>query len=111
MLLKKKFLTEQEIREAMSKDQELSEVMRALKTGEWPKELRKFQHVAADLCLKAGIISILGCAVVPESLRRKALDVAHEDHPSVAKLKSMLRERVWWPRMSGDAENPVRPVR
>lgn len=44
-----------------------------------------------------------GCAVIPTKLRNKTLEVAHDGHPSAAKLKTILRERVWWPGMPSDA--------
>lgn len=48
-----------------------------------------------------------GCAVIPTDLREKTLAVAHTGHPLSAKLKSILRKRVWWPGMSADAERWV----
>lgn len=76
----------------------------ALKSGVWPEHLRQFEALASEISTRDGILVKTGCAIVPENLRHKALSVAHEGHPSVAKFKSILRERVWWHGMSKDAE-------
>lgn len=87
---------------------QLQQVIEAMSSGKWPKHLGRFQAVSEDLSMKGGILTKLGCAVIPEKLRQKTLEVAHSGHPLAAKLKSILRERVWWPGMSTDAENWVK---
>lgn len=75
----------------------------ALNSGEWPKNLGRFQAVSDNLLMKDGMLTKLGCVVIPDQLRHKTLDVAHSGHPSTAKFKSILRERVWWPGIAKDA--------
>lgn len=99
------FLTEDAIKIATAQDPTLTKVMRALETGDWPKQLRRFQAVGDDLHVKNGLLIKTGCVVMPESLRNQTLEVAHEGHPSSAKLKSILRARVWWPGMAKEAED------
>lgn len=101
-------LTEMEIRKATMDDPVLQEVAQAITCDIWPKSLRAFKSLVNDLSLNDGVIIKNGCAVVPESLRHKALQVAHRGHPMTSKLKSILRQRVWWPGMSKDAENWVK---
>lgn len=103
-----KFLTEDEIRAATEQDELLMKVSNALRIGEWPKQLSRFYSVRDELCVKNGVILKGGRAVIPKSLHEKALSVAHKGHPLAAKLKSILRERVWWPGMAGDAEKWVK---
>lgn len=76
----------------------------ALETDIWPKHLKQFQALRNELSMHEGMLTKTGCAVIPECLRRKTLEVAHEGHPSNAKFKSILRERVWWPGIATDAE-------
>lgn len=102
------FLTVKELQEETALDTTLQSVIDALETRSWSEELRTFENVAADLSLKDGILVKNGCAVVPTKLRSKTLNLAHNGHPMTAKLKSILRERVWWPRMSSDAEEWVK---
>lgn len=102
------FLTEAEIRGATEQDEMLKKVSNALEFGEWPKQLNRCFSVKDELCVKDGIDLKGGRAVIPKSLQGKALSVAHEGHPLSTKLKTILRERVWWPGMSGDAEKWVK---
>ena len=76
----------------------------ALETDVWPKHLKQFQSLNEDLSIHGRMLIKGGCAIIPECLRQKTLEVAHEGHPSNAKFKSILRERVWWPGMAKDAE-------
>lgn len=102
------FLTAKELQEETASDTTLQSVIDALETQAWPKELKRFESVAGDLSVDDGILVKNGCAVVPSKLRKKALTVAHDGHPMTAKLKSILRERVWWPGLATDAEEWVR---
>ncbi|XP_062535403.1 uncharacterized protein K02A2.6-like [Armigeres subalbatus] len=102
-----RFMTEDQIREATNTDQQLQEVNDSLASGSWPSHLRKFKVLKNDLNMRNGILTKTGCAIIPESLRHKTLAIAHQGHPSIAKLKSILRERVWWPDMTKDAETWV----
>lgn len=102
------FLTEEEIREATASDETLAGVRSALGSEKWPKKLRRYQQVASDLHYSDGLIVKNGCIVIPSALQKKTLEIAHKGHPLTAKFKSILRERVWWPGMPGDAENWVK---
>ncbi|XP_062558173.1 uncharacterized protein K02A2.6-like [Armigeres subalbatus] len=102
------FLTESEIREYMVKDDNLIQVVRAMETQTWPKKLMRFKSIANDLVFVDGILVKNGCIVIPQGLRQKTLEIAHAGHPLEAKLKSILRRRVWWPGMAADAENWVK---
>lgn len=68
----------------------------------------KFKAIASDLRYTDGILVKNGCAVIPQTLREKALEIAHAGHPLEAKFKSILRKRVWWPGMANDAEKWVK---
>lgn len=79
-----------------------------METQKWPRDLLKYKSVATELRFNDGILSKNGCAVIPQALREKTLEIAHVGHPLEAKLKSILRRRVWWPGMPGDAEKWVK---
>lgn len=102
------FLTVKELQKETALDETLQNVIDALETNIWPEDLRRFQSVATDLSLDDGILIKNGCAVVPSKLRTKTLNLAHDGHPMTAKLKSILRERVWWPGLATDAEEWVK---
>ncbi|XP_055614457.1 uncharacterized protein LOC129760812 [Uranotaenia lowii] len=99
------FLTESEIRTATKENDILQKVIDALETNIWAKDLIQFQRVAAELSVEDNMLVRNGCVVIPKQLQQKALDVAHSDHPMIAKMKSILRERVWWPSMNQDVQN------
>ncbi|XP_053686512.1 uncharacterized protein K02A2.6-like [Sabethes cyaneus] len=101
------FLTTAEITEATAKDEVLRSVIQSLQTGEWSSDLRVYQKLEDNSTTRDGIVIKTGCIVIPEQLRKKALEVAHEGHPSEAKMKSILRQRVWWPGMATDTEKWV----
>ena len=43
--------------------------------------------------------------VTPQSLRSEIVQLAHEGHQSIVKMKNRLRSKVWWPKMDDDAES------
>lgn len=102
------FLTMKELQEETALDTTLQDVIDALETDVWPDELKRFKNVACDLSVDDGILVKNGCAVVPSKLQKKTLSLAHDGHPMAAKLKSILRERVWWPGLAADAEDWVK---
>ncbi|XP_058827865.1 uncharacterized protein K02A2.6-like [Topomyia yanbarensis] len=102
------FLTEAKIRDATNRDTTLQRVKESLESSDWPKYLQRYKVVSSDLYSKEGLLVKNGCIVVPVELRLKALEVAHAGHPQTAKFKSILRERVWWPGITGDAEKWVK---
>lgn len=100
-------LTEEEIATATVNDEALQLVMQALETGQWSSVEASYKNVKEDLSIRDGVIVKTGCAVIPAALQDKALSVAHEGHPSVAKMKSIIRQRVWWPGMASKVQKWV----
>ena len=41
---------------------------------------------------------------MPQSLRKKVVNLAHEGHQGVVKSKERLRTKVWWSDMDREAE-------
>ncbi|XP_065079207.1 uncharacterized protein K02A2.6-like [Ochlerotatus camptorhynchus] len=105
------FLTEHDIRIATAADDKLQKVLNALDTGKWSTDLRRYKAVENDLSIHDGILIKTGCAVIPKSLRTKALQVAHEGHPAAPKMKNIIRQRVWWPEISKDVQKWVEGCR
>ncbi len=50
------------------------------------------------LCEKTGLL------IIPQSLRSKVLEAAHEGHQGIVKTKPRLRTKIWWLKVDLDAE-------
>ena len=46
--------------------------------------------------------------VIPQSLRKHVIDIAHEGHQGITKTKSLLREKVWFPSIDRMTEKIIR---
>jgi hypothetical protein len=74
-------LTKEGIREATGLDPVLSDVLKALESGEWSEQTGSFERIAEELRDVGGILMRLGAVVVPAALRNEALKAAHQGHP------------------------------
>ncbi|XP_058012440.1 uncharacterized protein K02A2.6-like, partial [Ahaetulla prasina] len=45
--------------------------------------------------------------VIPEKLRKNVLELLHEGHPGIVRLKSLARSYVWWPLMDQEISDRV----
>ncbi|XP_055585263.1 uncharacterized protein K02A2.6-like [Uranotaenia lowii] len=97
----------EEIRNETKKDGALMAVVDALKTGNWPTNLIRYEAFKRELGIMEGILIRDERIVLPQSLRSKALDIAHRGHPGVVAMRKILREKVWWPCMDKDVTNRV----
>lgn len=105
------YLSPIEVALATETDEELQAIMEALITGEWSDELKDFRSLKEELTVRNGVVVRTGLAVIPRTLRNKALAIAHKGHPGSTKMKSILRARVWWPRMGKHTEEWVKLCR
>ena len=95
------------IRIESRQDRELCKVKHALRSDRWTEEIRSYERVKDDLREVDGLITRTGAIVIPSKLRSKVLEIAHEGHPGQSAMKSIMRKRVWWPRMPTDTEEWV----
>jgi len=49
--------------------------------------------------IKASIILHGSCIIEPENLQERAILIAHEGHQGLVKMKQLLREKVWFPKI------------
>lgn len=90
-----------EIIEATKKDLDLLELIKWLPYPHkrWPKTLARYRLVANDLSTDGQIILKNQKIVIPRSLQKKILQLAHEPHLGIDAMKRRLREKVWWVRI------------
>ena len=107
------------ISEATRKDTSLQEVMRLISTGQWdnlkpvegvdPNTLRIFANIRSELTSVDGNLVLGGSRiVVPDALQKRVVELAHEGHQGLVKTRSLLRSKVWFPRMDSLVDSVVK---
>ena len=93
-------MTLQEIKLETEKDSSLQALIKAIETDLWTDpEVQENKKVKDELLVYKGTI-LRGntCRiVVPNTLRNRAVDLAHVGHQGIVKTKQLIREKVWFP--------------
>ena len=96
-------VTVENVRQETNSDPILSLVVKRLKNGWQPEdggsEIGPFYRRRAELSLSDNVILWGSRVVVPSTLRPAILELLHADHQGIAKMKSLARSYVWWPKM------------
>ena len=71
--------------------------------------VRALASVRHELTVSPGATCLLRrtALVLPASLQRRAVQVAHEGHLGIVKTKNLLRESVWFPRLDRLVEEEI----
>lgn len=93
-----------EIERKSESDKELSRVRYSLNTGVWENGLQRYEVQANHLRSLGGLVFKDDQIIIPEQLRPRVLQLAHQGHMGIGSTKRILREYFWWPGMSTDAE-------
>ena len=64
-----------------------------------------FQRRRDELSVHGGCVLWGGRVVVPTKLRKRMLELVHEGHPGITRMKSLARGFVWCPGMDKDIED------
>lgn len=98
------------LRKESGKDPVLSCVMRYTREG-WPVHLPTndiafpFKKIADSLGVHHGCL-VYGCRVViPEKLRKAVLQILHEGHFGIQRMKQLARTAVYWPNIDTDIKD------
>nr|XP_058962028.1 uncharacterized protein K02A2.6-like [Pocillopora verrucosa] len=98
-------LTAKEVERASEEDPELTSVRHYIQSGDWSQcKMPHFLCVKNELCVLGKLVLRGTRIVIPQSLRKQVLHLAHEGHQGIVKMKSRLRTKVCWPKMDTDAE-------
>jgi hypothetical protein len=103
-------VTRQELKEAMAADEELSQVIKDVKAGRASPDTAASQYgkVYEELTAEDGLLLKGERLVIPPKLQAQVIALSHEGHgQGETKTISLLRERVWWPRMGRMAKEYV----
>lgn len=99
------------IAEESETDDEIRATKVTLTSGVWGENLVKFQAFAEELHVRQRVLMREDRAVLPKSLREKAMKIAHRGHPGAVTMKRTLRDSVWWPRMDKDIAQHAKDCR
>ena len=107
-------VTLESVAAATTADKDLRTVVQYVSNG-WPSNkadvasaIRAYYNLRTELSV-VGQCLLRGCrVVVPSILRQSLLELAHEGHPGVSRMKSKCRESIWWPGIDADVERTVR---
>ena len=100
-------LSTREVEESAANDEEIQELHNSIRTDRWEKT-PNFMPVRYELSTIGHLVLRGTRIVVPKSLRKKCIELAHEGHLGIVGTKQNLRTKVWWPKMDKDVENYVK---
>ena len=104
-------ITSTSIRMWTEKDPTLSKVSTYILQG-WPSTvddaLRVYHHRRNELSVEDRCLLWGSRVVVPERGRRMVLQLLHEGHPGITRMKSLARSVVWWPGIDSAIEEAVK---
>lgn len=92
-------------------DVEIQQVFECLERGISHELPLQFRVVANELCRCEDILLRTDRIVIPQSLRERVLQIAHEGHIGIRMMKLHLRDSVWWPKMDAAVESFVKRCR
>lgn len=107
-------MTIEEVTKATQGDPELSLLKKTLNQGQlgtsWKKTpIQQFSRVAPELSVSEEGLVLRGTRIVlPASLHRKAVQLAHRGHQGIVKTKQLMREKVWFPGMDSLVHKEVK---
>jgi hypothetical protein len=107
-----KSITHEEIVKATSEDEILQELIRRIRGSKFNLNKRKsimfFDHVFNELSVtNENVVMRNQRIIIPFSLQERVIAIAHEGHRGITKTKSLLRTKVWFPRLEDLVEKKI----
>ena len=107
-------LSATQLRTLTSRNPVLAKVRHFVYTG-WllslqdePAELKSFWYRKHELSVQDDVLLWGSRVVIPPQAQQKVLELLHETHIGISRMKSLARQFVWWPNMDSEIEQYVR---
>lgn len=102
-------LVPKQVEIATENDPTLRLVRQAVMTDDWSQLQGTIYKATKEELWVIGQVVMRGSRIViPESLQKRTIMLAHEGHQGMIRTKARLREKVWWPRMDKQVEQAIR---
>ena len=84
-------------------------VRKDVTTGDWTQLSGTTCKAVIEELWVVGQVVMRGARIVmPQSLWKQTIMVAHESHQGMVRTKARLREKVWWSQMDKQVEDAIR---
>ena len=92
---------------ATRRDTILSKVYSYVQKG-WPQTVtdgeKPYWRRTKELSTESGCLLWGNRVIIPGQLRSKLIEELHQDHPGIARMKSIARSYFWWPSLDRELE-------
>lgn len=97
-----------EIKIELNKDSILTKVYEYVSSGNWPTNIEGRNNIKRySLCTDDGCLYYAERLVIPRNMVPKILELLHECHVGIVRVKSVSRSYVWWPGIDRNIEDFV----
>ena len=88
----------------------MSDVRDSLSQAKWNKSLtvNNYFPIRSELSRIRYLVLRGTRLIIPQALRLRCIQLAHEGHLGIVGTKQMLRSKVWWPNMDKEVEHYVK---
>ena len=105
-------ITSEQIRIMTRRDPVLSKILDYVTTGAWPTNcvdtnLSAYFNKQDEISIEQGCVLWGTRVIIPSRGRERVLELLHESHPGIVKMKSIARRVCWWPKLDSDIESYV----
>ena len=82
-------MTLEEVRKETQKDFTMRKLAKAIQTGQWTKDLTDYVRFKDELSVSCGVILRDHRLIIPDSLRKKVIEIAPASHQRIVKTKQL----------------------